>query len=426
MKRLPRIKTALAVCFPLVLAQRTEALVYCVTNAVDVHQVAPTGELANSGWYETAPIGMFLGTVIQSNAMLTAKHIWEITVGAHFTYEGEDHTVTAKADDAESDLTVLFFAPPATNLARINIETNEISAYAVLQGRGMERGDEVVTDGRTNGWKWAWVRWYGIRRWGANRYVGEADYGQASDGILAVAAFDNNGDPDECMLSVGDSGGPGFVRTGSGWKVATVNYSVYPSSFTASTNPVFAFDASLFDCAGLYYGDGASWQYVVPEASPAPCLMLNTRISKRVDWITNTVAGITFPADVGVAWKCETNHPSAKKAAEGLWFEVVATNAGPYTARDLAIDLSWHGGIRLRGSAATCGTFATNRWSLPSLEDGGAATLRVAAVVWRSTGEWGTNRVSVTSSDKPDGVVSNNSAVGVVFLPATATRLLVE
>ena len=426
MKRLPHIKTALAVCLPLVLAQRTEALVYCVTNAVDVHQIAPTGELANSGWQETAPIDRFLGTVIQSNAVLTAKHIWEITVGEHFTYEGQDHTVTSKADDAESDLTVLFFAPPATNFARINIETNEISAGVVLQGRGMERGDEVVTDGQTNGWKWAWDRWYGTRRWGVNQYVGEADYGKASDGILAVATFDNNGDPDECMLSVGDSGGPGFVRTGSGWKVATVNYSVYPSSFTASTNPASAFDASLYDCAGLYYDDGASWQYVALEASPAPCLMVNTRISKRVDWITNTVVGITFPADVGVAWRCETNEPSARKAAAGLWFEVVATNAGPYTARDLAIDLSWHGGIRLCGSAATCGTFETNRWSLPSLEDGGAATLRVDAVVWRSTGEWGTNRVSVISSDKPDDVASNNSAVGVVFLPATATRLLVE
>ena len=41
------------------------------------------------------------------------------------------------------------------------------------------------------------------------------------------------------------------------------------------------------------------------------------------------------------------------------------------------------------------------------------------------TGTWGTNRVSVTQSDKPDDVSSNNSAACAVFLPATATLLMV-
>lgn len=425
MKRLPRIKTELVLCFSLVLAQRTEALVYCVTNAVDVHQLAPTGGLANSGWQETAKIGDFLGTVIYSNAMLTAKHL-NVPVGTLFSYEEQTQTVTAVVNDSESDFAVLFFEPGATQVARINIETNDSDSSVVLQGRGMERGDAVVIDGRTNGWTWAWDTWWSIRRWGVNRYVGEADYGETLDGILAVATFDNNGDPDECMLSPGDSGGPGFIQTGSGWKVATVNYAVAPDRFTVSTNPAAPFNASLYDCAGLYYDDGVSWQYVTPEESPAPCLMLNTRTSKRIVWITNTVVGLTFPADVGVAWRCETNQPTARKAADGLWFEVIATNAGPYTARDLTLDLSWPSGIHLRGSAATQGTLVTNRWSLPSLADGGAATLRVDTVVWRSTGEWGTNRVTVTSSDKPDGVASNNSALGVIFLPATATQLLVK
>ena len=42
------------------LARQTLALVYCVTNTVDDHQLAPTGALANSGWQQTAPIGNFL------------------------------------------------------------------------------------------------------------------------------------------------------------------------------------------------------------------------------------------------------------------------------------------------------------------------------------------------------------------------------
>ncbi len=393
---------------------------YCVTNVVDEHRNAPTGGLANSGWQETARIRDFLGTVIQSNALLTAKHL-EYTNAFNFSHEGQSHAVTAYVNDAESDLSVLFFTPAVTNIARINIETNDIGARVVLQGCGRERGDEVVTGGLTNGWKWG--RWRGVRRWGVNRYTG-AD---ANDETYAVAAFDNNGDPDECMLSPGDSGGPGFIRTGSGWKLATVNYSVDPATFTLSTNSIEAFEASLYDCARLFHTNGVPpWQYVPPEASPVPCLLINTRTSKRIDWLTNTVKGLTFPADIGVAWRWETNAPPGSKAAEGLWFEVVVTNSGPYTARGLALDLTWPAGVRICGSAASQGGFATNRWSLPSLEDGAAATLRVDTVVWRSTSAWVTNVVAVAASDKPDGVSSNNSATCAVFLPATALRLLIQ
>jgi hypothetical protein len=127
----------------------------------------------------------------------------------------------------------------------------------------------------------------------------------------------------------GDSGGPGFVRTGSGWKVATVNYAVGPDSFTLSTNPASSFNASLYDCAGLYYDDGETWCYVPPEDSPAPCLMYNTRTSKRLAWLTNAVSGLVFPADIGLSWRCETNAPTARQAEEGIWFELTASNAGP-------------------------------------------------------------------------------------------------
>ena len=409
----------------LVLAPRAGALVYCVTNAPDVHQSAPTGELANSGWQATAPIGLFLGTVIQSNALLTAKHL-DFTNSFSFTHEGKSHTVTGYVNDAESDFAVLFFTPAATNIARLNIETNDAGAFVVLQGRGMERGDVVATGGRTNGWKWAWDKWWGIRRWGVNRYIGEADYASDSDGVLAVAAFDNNGDPDECMLSPGDSGGPGFIRTGSGWKLATVNYSVDPAVFTVSTNPVAAFNASLYDCAGLCYTNNGGWSYVPPEASPAPCLMFNSRTAARIAWITNAVGGITFPADVGVAWRCATNRPSAKQAAEEIFFDVVVTNAGPYAARGVTIDVSWAAGLRVKDCEVSDGAYEANRWSLSALDDGGTATLRVGVVVWRGSGGWATNTAAVSASDKPDGVASNNAASCEVYLPETATRLLVE
>lgn len=400
---------------------RCDALVFCVTNAVDEHQAEPTGELADSGWRQTVPLAGYLATLIHSNALLTAKHLTEIAVGAQFAAEGVTHTLTSLHDDSVSDLRVFFFTPPVTNYARINIETNDIHAFVVLQGRGMERGDVVVAGGRTNGWKWAWNKWWSIRRWGVNQYVGES-----SNGIYALANFDNNGNPDECMTSGGDSGGPGFVRTGSGWKLATVNYAVGPSTFTLATNPVSSFNASLYDIAGLYYKQGAAWIYVPTNASPAPCLMANTRTSTRIAWLTNTVSGLVFPADVGVSWRCETNQPSGSQAAAGIGFAVIATNAGPYTARNVMIDLQWPVGLRIRGSSATHGSLAANRWTLPALEDGCTATLRVEAAVWRAAAGWGTNRVSITHSDKPDGVLSNNAAILEVFLPQTATRLMIR
>ena len=418
-----QIRGAFLVLLALAPAQKAGALVYCVTNEVDVHQIAPTGTLSDSGWHQTVQVTNFLATLIHSNALLTAGHIVEIAVGVQFSHEGQDYTVTSIVNDAQSDLSVLFFTPAVTQqVALINIETNDIDAFVVLQGRGMERGDVVVTEGHTNGWKWAWDKWWAVRRWGVNRYIGETP----GDPLCAMAAFDNNGDPDECMLSVGDSGGPGFIRTGSGWKLATVNYAVDPYLFTFSTNPVSAFEASLFDYAGLYCATNGTWNYVPQEESPAPCMMSNTRTAKRVAWLTNVVDGITFPADIGLVWRCETNRPSAERAAKGLWFEVVVANAGPYTARDVSIGLTWHSGIRLCGGTATHGIWTTNGWVVSALADGAAATLRVDTVVWRSNGQWGTHTASVVHSDKPDTVTSNNSAPCTVYLPSTATRLLVD
>lgn len=406
--------------FSLSLAQPALALVFCVTNAVDEHQAEPAGELAGSGWRQTVLIGDFLGTVIHSNALLTAEHL-KLSVGQTFECEGQTRQVTATATNAANDLAILFFEPAATNIARLNIETNDIASEVVLQGRGMERGAPVVTDGRTNGWEWG--DWRSVRRWGKNRY-----HGEAGNGVLAIASFDNNGDADECMLSPGDSGGPGFIRTGSGWKLATVNYAVDPDTFLLSTNAGQPFHASLYDCAGLHFFNAASnaWQYVPPQASPAPCLMLNTRTSQSLGWITNTVPGITFPADIGVSWRCETATPSAGQAAAGLCFETVATNAGPYAARGLSIELEWGPGLRIVDASATQGTVSADRWLLPLLADGGVATALVHAVVWRSAGGWVTNRATVSASDKPDGNPSNNTASAAVLLPATATFLLVQ
>jgi hypothetical protein len=417
-------------------AVRTEALVFCVTNSVDVHQSAPTGTLAQSGWQQTVMIDAtggtlnhsnFLGTIIHSNALLTAAHMWEIKTNDTFMLEGK-HILTARAATNSSDLAIYFFTPAVTNherIARINIESAiDTNALVVYQGTGAERGATVTAGAFTNGWLWSGTNWWncawGTRRWGINQTFGATD-----DGLCALAAFDNNGDPDECMLSIGDSGGPGFIKTGSGWKVAMVNYSVHPGTFTLSTNaPVTQFNASLYDCAGLYFEGDTGWQWVPPEDSPAPCLLICSRTAQRVQWITNTVSGMTFPADIGISWVCQTNQPTRDQALSNVWFDIVLTNAGPYTARNVAVDLEWTDGVLVKGSSATQGMLVTNRWSIPVIGDGSAATLRVDTILWTAASHWGTNRAVIVASDKPDESSSNNASDLPIFLPATTSTLI--
>jgi len=417
-------------------AIKAEALVYCITNSVDVHQQAPTGTLAQSGWQQTviidclqAPLGKsnFLGTIIFSNALLTAEHMDEVRLNDTFILEST-HVLTSRHAADGSDLAVYFFSPPVTNqthIARLNIESDvDTNALVVFQGCGAERGEVVTTGTRTNGWMWAAPNWqnctWGTRRWGINQTFGSAD-----TGLCAVASFDNNNNPDECMLSIGDSGGPGFIKTGSGWKVAMVNYAVDPATFSLSTNPVSRFYASLYDYAGLYYEVANNvWEWVPPETSPQPCLLICSRVSQRLDWLTNTVPGLSFPADLGLAWRVPTNQPSRDEALNGFWMDVLLTNTGPYYARNVTVDLEWAEGVLIKGSSASHGTFTTNSWTLPLIQDGSCATLHVETVVWTDKSRWATNRAVIAVADKPDENTANNEASQPLLLPQTMSTVI--
>jgi hypothetical protein len=406
-----------------VISLKAEALVYCITNSVDVHQQAPTGMLAQSGWQQTVKINNFLATIIHSNALISAAHLLpsEMGPGDTFTLDGV-HTLTEKIATNVSDLAIHFFTPPITNselIARLNIESDiDTNAFVVLQGCGRERGDVVTTSGSTtNGWKWGSD--LNIRRWGVNHF-----FGATEDGLCALATFDNNGNPDECMLSPGDSGGPGFLKTGSGWKLAMVNYSVYPSAFSLSTNPVSAFNASLYDCAGLYYEGDTGWTWVSTNESPSPCFLICSRTSQRLAWLTNTIPGLTFPSDLGLSWRVPTNQPTLDQALNGFWMEVILTNAGPYSARNVTVDLEWAEGLLIKGSSASHGTLMTNQWSLPLLQDGCCATLHVESVVWTDKSRWSTNRAVITAADKPDENIANNEASMSLLLPATKSTII--
>ncbi len=412
--------TALAI----LLAGRALAVVFYATNGVAYHTSAPTGAWAGSGWAQTVPLGGFLGTVIGSNAVLTAKHLG-YSVGQTFVYGGQACTVTVVTADAASDLSVLRFRPPATNWARINIEPAvDTGRWIVVQGRGRERGSPPITTATlTNGWPLGANN--KTRRWGINRYDGFAGYSTntPSDDVLAWATFDAGGHADECMLSFGDSGGPSFAATGSGWKLIGVSFAVDPALFSRSHLGTGAFYATLYDYSGLYYNAGTNWFYATPTNQPLPCAFFSSRVSKRVAWLTNVVQGLTFPADVGLAW--QGGGALGGRAAEGVAFTLLVTNRGPYTARSLGVDVTWGTGLHVRSVMPSTGSYtpATGRWTLPVLADGEGAALVATAVVWRATAVAGTNCAAVAVSDKPDDVASNNTACVGFNAPPTATVL---
>lgn len=384
---------------------------------------APTGSLAGSGWECTVPIGGFLGTFIHSNALLVAKHIG-LGVGNTFTWQSTVYTVTSRVDAAGSDLRILFFNGGVTNVARLNIEPDEVGRWAVVQGRGLDRGDRVTAAGHTNGWKWGNANY--VRRWGVNRFEGFANYASSTNLGLAWATFDYGAHPDECMLSDKDSSGPSFIPTPTGWRLAGLNYAVWPYRFSPTASSTNEYSATLYDCGGLYYKSGTNWTYVTPQAWHQPCAFYVSRIAPQISWITNVIAGISFPADVGLSWHASST--ATWDVARGVTYTLTVTNRGPYIARDISIELAWVDGLRLLSVQPTTGVYdaVVHHWNLPTLSDGGGTELVVQAAAWRHTALLGTNLATVIACDKPDPSPADNMARFEVRVASTATLLLVR
>jgi hypothetical protein len=272
----------IACCALLSSVLAANALIFYSNGDPNYNTNAPGGALTNSGWQYQGAWSTFSGTVISSNAFITAKHVGG-SVGDPFTFQGVQYTTTGSYDSTNSDLRIWRVAGQFPVIAPLYTKRTESGKNLVVFGRGTQRGVEVRINNRLKGWEWG--PGDGVQRWGQNKVSGILQ-GGAEIGEVLRASF-NPGGRNEATLSAGDSGGAVFIKDGKIWKLAGINYAVEgPYNLT---NSGVGFDAAVFDLRGLYVTDGGSgWNLF--SGKPITGNFYATRISSHVSWISSVLA----------------------------------------------------------------------------------------------------------------------------------------
>jgi hypothetical protein len=271
-----------AFCVLLLSVLPAHCLIFFSTGDPSYNTNAPRGAVTNSGWQYQGAWSTFTGTVISSNAFITAKHVGG-TIGDPFTFQGVQYTTTAAFESPDSDLRIWRVAGQLPLFAPLYTRSTENGKGVVVFGRGTQRGAEVRINNRLKGWEWG--AGDSVQRWGQNKISGVFQGGPEIGEVLR-ASF-NAGGRNEATLSAGDSGGAVFIKDGKVWKLAGINYAVEGPYNT--TNSGAGFNAALFDLRGLYLTDGGGgWQLF--SGKPITGNFYATRISAHVNWITNVLA----------------------------------------------------------------------------------------------------------------------------------------
>lgn len=239
----------------------------------------PHGKYYDSGWQYQGLWGKFLGTAISAHYFITARHVGGL-VGDKFLYQGKAYETINVYKFPDCDLAIWTVAEPMPEYAPLYVGGSEVGREVVLFGRGTERGVPVTVDGRLRGWRWGKVD--GQVSWGVNhidRVTPAGGFNNLSGGEKLCFAFQNNGDPNTCSVSSGDSGGAMFIMDEGHWKLAGINHGVN-GLYSATGVSSDEFSAAIFDGRGLWqrYGNGFAWTNEL-DSYPATTLSFSTRIS---------------------------------------------------------------------------------------------------------------------------------------------------
>jgi hypothetical protein len=273
----------------LLIATPTRAVILYGTGDPTANTSAPTGTLAGSGWQYEGQFGGFLGTVIASNFFVTAKHIGG-NIGQTFTFNGANYTTIAVFPGPDSDLQIWQVAGNFAVHAPLfsGAPGGEVNLDLIVFGRGTQRGNPVFVGDNAHLGGWLWGGGDGVQRWGTNAISSiEMD---STYGKLLRAQFNANAGANEAHLSAGDSGGAVFVFNSATnqWELAGINLAV-DGPFNSSSTGSNAFDAALFDTAGLFVqADSNTW---VP--APNPSGFYATEIAAHKGFIESVIMGLT-------------------------------------------------------------------------------------------------------------------------------------
>lgn len=265
----------------------------------EAYRQAPVA-LGGAGWDWTGTFGPFTGVPVGPSTFVTAAHIGQ-SPGQWFAWRGQSFRAVSSETDPQSDLRVWHvcgefpgFAPRVTSDLRVG-------EGLVILGRGTSRGVEVLGDRGLGpelaGWTWGVND--GVLRWGTNTVDRLAEGSEVGlRGPVVLFDFDGDAGDDECSVSVGDSGGPAWVRRAGEWQLAAITYAT-DSEFR--TDPGGASQrGTIFDFRGLFRnaGDGV-WEMEPSNGDvPVPALVISTRVWPRRQWIDAAVQHAPGPASL--------------------------------------------------------------------------------------------------------------------------------
>jgi hypothetical protein len=273
----------LLVLVTLISLSSSDAIILFRTGDPEANTTAPTNDPAASGWNLEGEFGSFLGTPIAPHFFLSAAHIGQ--AGPNFVFGGVTYTLVANFSDPYSDLNIWQVSEIFPTLAPLYTKDDEKGLRLVAIGRGTQRGAEILLNNELRGW--AWGVYDARQRWGENLVADIVTFTSGPDDAV-YATFDQNGLPDECHFSAGDSGGAVFIVDGGIWKLAGINYAV-DGPFYTDSNGGGEFTAALFESRGFYYSDGANPPNYVQITNPTPTGLYATRISSKLPWIYSVI-----------------------------------------------------------------------------------------------------------------------------------------
>ncbi len=268
-----RVLYSILIATLLLLAPQGRAIILLGSGDPALNRTAPSGDLADGGWQYVGAFGWSTGTAIGPHHFITAKHVGQ--PANDIVYQGKSFPIVRSFEDPCSDLRIFEIDGTFPNYAPLYSRADELGENIVVVGRGTQRGAPVSLGGKLRGWLWGAGDM--VQRWGEN---------QISDatGTFLYASFDQNGGPNECMLSSGDSGGPIFINDGGVWKLAGIDSSINSSIMTTPTSNETL--AAVFDMRGFY-----DWNHqLITGSAPVPAGFFAVRMSAKLSWIQSIIA----------------------------------------------------------------------------------------------------------------------------------------